>query len=225
MRRLHGTVDYSTIATFQADLARPAFADEELVALAAMHRQRHQQLSLAGQPVNEHDKLMHLSRAIAGKPEFRMALDSFHVVNSNQALHTFEMLVLHLHTQSRATILGQTQYRANAVLPAAEPTLTQAVVSALIQEAVATALAAQAATFRHADRAPVSRAQGGTNGTPAKTTFYCYHHGYESSHQGAHCHSMKRATPAKRAARSHTDVPAGTPNGNAEKFVPRVWNN
>jgi hypothetical protein len=232
----YGTATAEAIEHLYSLLAIP-INGEEFEALAGFQRKVHGQLDRAGQPLSEYAKCKHLQEATQSQVEVVEAIKNFKIAHPAIATHIFDDMVAYVAAQApnmKATVssAGYHGHAAhNAMGGAVSSILTPPPnFHQMITDAVNLALGAGGAQANGATgggphggggpagggrRAPKPRVVVGGN---IPTTHYCYHHGYNRSHNGPMCKVMLNPAAgtsiplANLNATSHLDA-RGQPNG------------
>jgi hypothetical protein len=177
-------------------------AGEDLTVIIERHLDCHSIRAVAGQALNEFDKVERFSNAISADPACAAATLSFRQMTPIPRNQTFAALSDHVlvHAPNHVPTISSV-----GLSPAFSASSTQEIISLRTQ--LAAALAANSSITPPISKPPTSN----SNKNNLKRA-YCYHHGY-GTHAGVKCRTMLANptifSPAKLQATDPNSVPGG----------------
>jgi hypothetical protein len=184
-------------------LRQPKKGGEDLTVLIERHLDCHSIRAVAGQPLNEFDKVQCLSEAIAADPACAAATLSFRQSNPIPRNQTFADLADHVtvHAPNHVPTIANIGLSPAFAAPAASS--QQEILSLRHQLSVALAASSSAA--------PPPQVNSTKPIFSSNRKKYCYYHGY--GHAGTKCRTMLASPAVFSNAKLHATDPTSVPGG------------
>jgi hypothetical protein len=186
-------------------LRQPKKSGEDLTAVIERHLDCHSIRAVAGQPLNEFDKIQCFTDAISADPACAAATLSFRQGTPIPRNQTFAALSDHVAVHAPNHVPTINSVGLSPTFAAASSS-AQEILS--LRNQLATALAASSSTGTPKVNRPITN----SNTSSSQKRKYCYFHGY-GWHDGAKCKTMLANPAVYSSAKIHATDPTSVPGG------------
>jgi hypothetical protein len=189
-------------------LRQPKKGGEDLTVIIERHLDCHSIRAVAGQPLNEFDKVQCLSEAISADPACAAATLSFRQSNPIPRNQTFADLADHVTVHAPNHVPTIANIGLSPAFSAAGAFSQQEILSLRNQLSVALAASSSSATTPSQANSTKPISSSSSNSNRKK---YCYYHGY--GHAGTKCRIMLASPVVFSPAKLHATDPNSVPGG------------